>query len=697
MAAESNAVECHAAEIPAADSRTRTVRWAAVLLAVVTAACTAACAGPPSTGDVRTAVLSQSHNNVYIVAREPTAGMNPKQLVEGFLQALTGDQKDPAFSVARDYLTPDARKTWITPGQTWDPDTKIVNTPFTSEDPGVPADHISFQQEAGVSTATPSVGAQETVTVSGGEVADLDPYGFLSYQSQQQPVQQPFTVKYLGAGTGWRIETPPKFRIISAEAFRRAYQTYQSALPVYLPTQGSAAPQMDQVYLTQATGKVDFTYNALARAVLQGRYHWQTSPLQLAGPVTISQSGAATVATVTLQVPPAGQRDITDVEHALALTFRDATETQQLVSSTPLTAVDVTYAGCTTCGQHPLPPDTTQVPSVYWMCAQGQNGSQSALVMRPLSPPAAPQSSGSAAACPANGKAQSAVDLSGVQRGKDSPVAVKQAADSADLKSPTPATVAAVVDTAGNVVVISDKNPSDHKTWYTAASAAKVSDLEWDPVDGSLWVVDNGNLYRVQDPGAKGPSVDPQKVVLVSGGQLTKFKPSPDGYRAIVVTGQSSFAVPSPVAMVTIDRSGGVPSVAPDTAFPLLNGTLGTDALQTATDAAWADGRTVVVLGVPNNSNAADTSNTAKLFKVYLDGTQDSAIGAPDDAQPTAKYIAAATAVTGGHASLWVVSDGTGATDSGGTGSYVYFKKSGSTDSYQELGSTPVEATQAPN
>jgi hypothetical protein len=604
--------------------------------------------------------------------------MTPSQLIDGFLHALTGDQKDPGFSVAQDYLTDGARKNWTTPGLT-----KIVNSYTQTDSSQPPVDHISYPGSAPTSSAPP-VGTEDKITVSGFQVAQLDALGFLSYPPSQT-IQQEFTVKYLGPATGWRIATAPMFRMIDKDAFKRVYQTYQSALPVYLPTPHDQAQQMDQVYLTQATGRAEYTYDALAQAVLRGRYPRQNSQLALAKPVTVSPTGAATV---TLQVPPDGRRDITDAARALGLTFRDASETQQLLSASPLTSVQVTYAGCTGgfCRSQPPISYTAQVPLVYWVCPQGQNGSQSVLVSAPL-----PTPSGQATPCPGNGKAQSAIDLSGVQLSKDTPVAVKQAAGSADVRSPSGPLVAAVVDSAGRVMVVSAKNPSDRRPWYTAASAAQVTDLEWDPVDGSLWVVDNGNLYRVQDPDGNRSSVDSQKVVLVPGGQVNKFKPSPDGSRAVVLTGGAVGAAGlSPVAMVIIDRTGGVPSISPATAFGLLGDTWLGDYLQTATDAAWADGRTVVVLGVPENSN------TAKLFKVYLDGTQDSAISNPEDVQPAAKHIAAATGDSpSGHASLWLLSDGSGATDSGGTGAYVYFKKSGSTDSSQELGSTPVVATTA--
>ena len=99
---------------------------AAALLAAFTAAGTAACAGPPSKGDVHSVTLNQSRNNVLILAREPDSKMQPTQLVNSFLGALTGDQKDPTFGVAQEYLTPSARAKW-NPAVT--AATRIVNGP----------------------------------------------------------------------------------------------------------------------------------------------------------------------------------------------------------------------------------------------------------------------------------------------------------------------------------------------------------------------------------------------------------------------------------------------------------------------------------------------------------------------------------------------------------------------------------------
>jgi len=669
----------------------RVIRWTAAVLAALTVAATAACAGPPSKGEVRGVTLNQSRNNVVILAREPTNDMPPTLLVSNFLGALTGDQKDPTFSVAQEYLTPAARGKWNPATAT----TRIVeygNPALQTEQSPDEGLHPDAAPSSAAQAAAPAVGDVKTVVVKGTEIAQIDPYGFFEYQGQS--VTQKLTVRYLGAATGWRIDAPPDFRMVNPDAFKRAYQTYQSALPIYLPTHG-VVPQMDQVYLTQSTGKVDYTYDALARAVLHGRYPSQDTQLTLAVPVTVDSTG---LATVKLQVPPGKAPDLTDVQQALVDTFRDASELPQLLSPTPLNWVLVTYAGCSACHEVGIAPESTGPPMVYWVCPPQGNDPNAAIVGKQLS---AGQANAPAACPPAgSGKTQSAIATNGVQLAKNAPIAVKQTPDSTDVKTPSGTTVVAAVESGGAVVVLNDKN-ADQRIWYTAKDPKKITDLEWDPVDGSLWVVDAGNLYRVRDSGQNGPSGATQQSVAVpsvpgaSGGTLTRFKPSLDGLRAVVVSVQNptsdagSADSPLPAVMVTLERIGDEVTIPTGMAFSLLAGSSQTPdaspALRSVTDAAWADGRTVVLLGTQGGSG------TLRLYRVYLDGSQDSSIPDPEDAQPSARHLSAVTSVNTGHTSLWTFSDAPGPTDPNTAVSY--FKRSGGADSFQEPGWSPVVAT----
>jgi hypothetical protein len=148
----------------------RAARWAAALLAMLTVAGTAACAGPPSKGGVHGVTLNQSRNNVFILAREPDADMLPTQVVSNFLGALTGDQKDPTFSVAREYLTSSARGKWNPATAT----TEIVQygnptleAEQSSDEGAHPADASSGAPQAAAPAAAPAVNEVKTLVVKG--------------------------------------------------------------------------------------------------------------------------------------------------------------------------------------------------------------------------------------------------------------------------------------------------------------------------------------------------------------------------------------------------------------------------------------------------------------------------------------------------------------------------------------------------
>ncbi|NUP52501.1 MAG: hypothetical protein HOW97_35025 [Catenulispora sp.] len=690
-----------AAGAPSGRAVPRRARTVLAAVTALTAISVAACVGPPSGGDSTLKPLSQSHNNVFIAAREPSAEMDPGQLVQNFLQALTGDQKDPTFSVAQDYLSKEVRKTWIAPGTTWNARTSIVElgNPIEAQ-PGV-AHAERGADPAGSSTSIPD-GTQTTVEVTATEVAQLDDHGF--YQADAQPSTSvlPFNLKY-ERGDGWRIEKAPTERLINLDSFKRVYQTNQSALPIYLP--GSGGQAVDQVYLTQATGKPDYTYNALAEAVLNGRDTAQASPLQMdkSKPVTLNAQG---VATVTLRLPSGGgTAGLEDVQTALLKTFSDAASAPQMVGSTPqLQKVLVTYDGCgTACvAQDVSTASTDQPPLVYWLCPV-VNGRSTVVSRAPTAP------SSSASVC---GDNTHVVMTLNDTVAKDSPLAVAQPGDASRYRPQTSQIVAVVVkrpDGTGAVMVTDRSKPDQHEVWYTLPDPAAVTDLEWDPVDGFLWMVQSHGLYRLRDPAGKPPgtaNVDP--VTVPSGAQLTGFKPSPDGTRAVLVTdqllAQSGASTPWPAAMVAIDRGTDAPRqgsadaprlVGVDT--PLLSGPGLPAVLSRATDAAWADARTVVLIG---NSG---TSNTLRVFKVYSDGSQDSLISDPEDAQPAAKHISAASSVLLGRPGIWVFSDGAGPAGSatgdtsGSPGSNVYFKRRGGGESYQDNGWSPVVATAVPD
>jgi hypothetical protein len=237
-----------------------------------------------------------------------------------------------------------------------------------------------------------------------------------------------------------------------------------------------------------------------------------------------------------------------------------------------------------------------------------------------------------------------------------------------------PAVVAAYVKDgrdAGWVVVADDSQPKAAvKRWYHASGPGTVTSLDWDPIDGALWVVDAGELHYVR-PNSDGTGDDLGiSAVLpkaVPEGTLQRFKLSPDGREAAIVTdGTVDQVTKLPLAqawMVPMDR----PAV-PGTSVPGSDGggyPLLAD-LKSVTDVAWAGRRALVLLG------AEKTNTDAKLYQVYADGSQDSTLlGATADAESSSADIAA-QGVDAGAPKFRIFSDGAAGADA--TRTVVYWK-----------------------
>ena len=85
-------------------------------LAILTAAaltCLAACAGPPSKGPIKQATLNHDQNQISITAKGPYDNIQPRAVVGGFLAATAGDDGDPAFQVAQQFMADGVGKAWI--------------------------------------------------------------------------------------------------------------------------------------------------------------------------------------------------------------------------------------------------------------------------------------------------------------------------------------------------------------------------------------------------------------------------------------------------------------------------------------------------------------------------------------------------------------------------------------------------------
>ena len=191
----------------------------------------------------------------------------------------------------------------------------------------------------------------------------------------------------------------------------------------------------------------------------------------------------------------------------------------------------------------------------------------------------------------------------------------------------------------GDVAVYSNLDPARNNVsakpvaWYHAADPNQVSDLTWDPVDGSLWVVDAGNLYDVPSP-QNGTSQAPVLVQQLDTGPYQRIRLSPDGQQAVVVTGSEvdkpSSDSPTVAVLTKIVRpdakspAGGGPSGLQLMSQHRIQPTTVDDAEGKPlhiSDVAWAGGRTIVLLAKEQGSGQG--AAPPKLYKVYADGSQD--------------------------------------------------------------------------
>ena len=153
-------------------------------------------------------------------------------------------------------------------------------------------------------------------------------------------------------------------------------------------------------------------------------------------------------------------------------------------------------------------------------------------------------------------------------------------------------------------------------------------------------------------------------------GSLQRFKLSPDGREAAVVTGNTQDLATKQVLaqawMVPLVRAGapGAPAATvpalQDSGYPLLAD------LKSVTDVPWAGRRALVLLGTDK------AGSDAKLYQVYADGSQDDTLlGATADAESSSTVIAA-QGVDAGIPEFRIFSDGAASAD--GSLTLVYWK-----------------------
>jgi hypothetical protein len=303
---------------------TATVRTAglrAVVAAAVATLLLSACATVPDTGPVTSgqvsAVGGQGQAYLQLIALPPQPDWSPDEIVNGFLAASASFANN--HEVAREYLTPEARKTW---------------------NPGWQV-HVVTALQVGRQESFPQAGPyDQTVIVqvmaTGEELASLTQTG--QYVGTQGKVSLP-PVKFLLSKVDgqWRITNPPPDLVLSQSDFQRVYTPQNlyflagagQALvpdPVFVPrdaTSGSLVTQLVQALLSNPQGW------------LAGAAHTALPGARLLRPITID-GGTATVDLGGRGVATASSAQLSEMAAQLNWTVANPADVQTPVQSIQL-------------------------------------------------------------------------------------------------------------------------------------------------------------------------------------------------------------------------------------------------------------------------------------------------------------------------------------------------------------------------
>nr|WP_308356029.1 LpqB family beta-propeller domain-containing protein [Streptomyces sp. ODS05-4] len=231
--------------------------WVRGAALVVGAVVLAGCASMPDSGDVSPVKASNpGDSQVRVYPVPPREEAEPGEIVDGFLEAMTGD--DPGFAIARKYLTKRAAGGWKPEERT----TVLTSAP------------ASGQQEG--RTGREDMPGGLVYRLSGRQVAAVDsshayqPVRATDYAGTLHLVQVPGAD---GRRTEWRIDSLPQGLLLSESDFQRNYRSVNTfyfasgrprtmvADPVYIRQRQDPVTRMDPVAQT-------------VRALLDGPTSW---------------------------------------------------------------------------------------------------------------------------------------------------------------------------------------------------------------------------------------------------------------------------------------------------------------------------------------------------------------------------------------------------------------------------------------
>jgi lipoprotein LpqB-like beta-propeller protein/sporulation and spore germination protein len=263
----------------------------ALLAAVTAALAVTGCVSMPSAGPVLSYPVtqqagSQNGQNLQFTTQPPGSGWTPQQIVSGFLIAAAANQDQ----VAREYLTPPARRTWDPP---------LTTYVYTSR-PNVlnPVPQATVSQQAGPSGKSgkkarkPSPPPTATVEVNGkiqAILSEKEGTYVPSASGSSSSGSEYFTLQQTDGE--WRISTAPAALLLTQAQFADDYDLrnlyffdpnyhYLVPDPVYVPLQASASTLTSRLvgylksppedWLAEGATQTAFPPGAKVTAVLAG-------------------------------------------------------------------------------------------------------------------------------------------------------------------------------------------------------------------------------------------------------------------------------------------------------------------------------------------------------------------------------------------------------------------------------------------
>ncbi|MCW2809927.1 MAG: lpqB [Friedmanniella sp.] len=238
----------------------------------------AGCVSVPTSGSVEKVPGAQPacQGCVNIVVAPPTAGDDPRQIVEGYLRATSNYQ--PNYSVAKQFLTRSAVEKW------------------------------SPEAGASIYTGAP-LAAGNKVTFSGRLVGSLG--ADRTYTARDQPLKLDFGM--VQQDGEWRIDSPPPGLMVAQYSFTSFYEPFD----LYFLGHGTLVP--DPIYLATSAGNPASVASSLMKALLAGPSSWlKPSVTTEVPPGTTLSVDSVTITNGVAEVPLSDTvMDLTDEQRSL--------------------------------------------------------------------------------------------------------------------------------------------------------------------------------------------------------------------------------------------------------------------------------------------------------------------------------------------------------------------------------------------